>query len=100
MRLYLGAGVEALRSLREGASVTLPAFAAASDDEEDEFAALASAAEESLVVVVADVDHVDDDDDQAVTLDQVDAIHVDVDGSGDLAWFARQEIDEVLRLLS
>ena len=99
MRLYLGAGVEALRSLREGASVTLPAFAAASDDEEDEFAALASAAEESLVVVVADVDHVVDDD-QAVTLDQVDAIHVDVDGSGDLAWFARQEIDEVLRLLS
>lgn len=100
MRLYLSAAVEALRSLRDGASVTLPAFAAASDDEEDEYAALASAAEGSAAVVVADVDQVDDGDDQAVTLDQVAAIHVDVDGSGDLAWFATQEIDEVLRLLS
>lgn len=100
MRLYLSAGVDALRSLRDGASVTLPAFAAASDDEEDEYAALASAAEGSAAVVVADIDQVDDGDDQAVTLHQVAAIHVDVDGSGDLAWFATQEIDEVLRLLS
>lgn len=100
MRLYLSAAVESLRLLRDGGSVTLPAFAAGSDDEEDEFAAFASAAEGSVIVVVADVDQVDDGDDQAVTLDQVDAIHVDVDGSGDLAWFATQEIDEVLRLLS
>jgi hypothetical protein len=100
MRLYLSASADALRSLRDGASVTLPALVAASDDEEDEFAALAAAAEGSAAVVVADVDRPDDGDDQAVTLDQVDAIHVDVDGSGDLAWFATQEIDEVLRLLS
>ena len=100
MRLYLSASADALRSLREGGSVTLPAFVAASDGEEDEFAALAAAAEGSAAVVVADVDRPDDGDAQAVTLDQVDAIHVDVDGSGDLAWFATQEIDEVLRLLS
>jgi len=100
MRLYLSAAAEALRSLRDGGSVTLPAFVAASDDEDDEFAALEAAAEGSAAAVVADVDQVDDGDDQAVTLDQVDAIHVDVDGSGDLAWFATQEIDEVLRLLS
>ena len=100
MRLYLSAGADALRALHDGASVSLPAFAAASDDEEDEFAALAAAAEGSAAVVVADVDRPDDGDDQTVTLDQVAAIHVDVDGSGDLAWFATQEIDEVLRLLS
>ena len=100
MRLYLSAGAEALRSLRDGGSVTLPAFVAASDDEEHEFAALAAASEGSAAVVVAEVDRVDEGDDQAVTLEQVAAIHIDVDGSGDLAWFATQEIDEVLRLLS
>ncbi len=100
MRLYLSASADALHSLRDGGPVTLPAFVAVSDDEEDEFAALAAAAEGSSAVVVADVDRPDNGDDQVVTLDQVDAIHVDVDGSGDLAWFATQEIDEVLRLLS
>ena len=100
MRLYLSADAAALRSLRDGASVTLPAFAAASDDEEDEFAALASAAESAKVVVVADVDEPDDGDDQAIELDEVVAVHVDVDGSGDLAWYATQEIDVVVELLS
>ena len=100
MRLYLSADVAALRSLRDGASVTLPAFVAASDDEEDEFAALAAASESAKVVVVADVDDPDDGDDQAITLDDVVAVHVDVDDSGDLAWYATQEIDVVLDLLS
>ena len=100
MRLYLTADAAALRSLRDGASVTLPAFAAASDDEEDEFAALASASEAGTVVVVAEVDDPDDGDDQAITLDVVEAVHVDVDGSGDLAWYATQEIDAALELLS
>ena len=99
MRLYLTADATALRSLRDGASVTLPAYVAASDDEEDEFTALAAAAETGSVVVVADVDEPDDGDDQAITLDQVVAVHVDVDGSGDLAWYATQEIDVVLDLL-
>ena len=100
MRLYLTADVAALRSLRDRASVTLPAFAAASDDEEDEFAALAAAAEAGTAVVVAEVDDPDDGDDQAITLDDVVAVHVDVDGSGDLAWYATQEIEAVLELLS
>jgi hypothetical protein len=100
MRLYLSADAAALRSLRDEASVTLPAFVAASDDEEDEFAALAAASESAKVVVVADVDDPDDGDDQTITLDEVVAVHVDADGSGDLAWYATQEIDVVLELLS
>jgi hypothetical protein len=100
MRLYLTADAAALRSLRDGASVTLPAYAAASEDEEDEFAALAAASEAGTVVVVAEVDHPEEGDDQAITLDGVVAVHVDVDGSGDLAWYATQEIDAVLDLLS
>ena len=100
MRLYLSADPAALRSLSDGASVTRPAYAAASDDEEDEFAALAAASEAGAVVVVAEVDHPEEGDDQTVTLDDVVAVHVDVDGSGDLAWYATQEIDVVLELLS
>ena len=100
MRLYLAGDLAALQALRDGASVTLPAFAAASEDEEDEFAALTEAAEAGTVVVAADVDEVDPGDDQVVTLQQVAALHVDVDGSGDLAWFASQELDEVVALLS
>ena len=100
MRLYLSGDAAALRSLRGGGSVTLPAFVAPSEDEEDEFAALAAAAATGTVVVAADVDEVDEGDDQAVTLVQVAALHLDVDGSGDLAWFATQEIDDVLEMLS
>lgn len=100
MRLYHPADAAALRSLRDGMSVTLPALAAASDDEEDEFAALAAASEAGTVVVVAEVDDPDGGDDQTITLDEVVAVHVDVDGSGYLAWYATQEIDAVLELLS
>jgi hypothetical protein len=100
MRLYLTADAAALRSLRDGASVSLPAFAAASEDEEDEFAALAAASENGALVVVAEVDEPEDGDDQTITLDDVVAMHVDVDGSGDLAWYATQEIDVVIELLS
>ena len=99
MRLYLTADAAALRSLRDGSSVTLPAFAAASDDEEDEFTALATASETGTVVVVAEAAP-EDGDDQTIKLDDVVAVHVDVDGSGDLAWYATQEIDVVLELLS
>jgi hypothetical protein len=100
MRLYLPADAAALRSLRDETSVTLPAFAAASDEEEDEFAALAAASETGTVVVVAEVDHPEEGDDQTVRLDEVVALHVDADGSGDLAWYATQELDVVLQLLS
>ncbi len=95
MRLYLAADAEALRTLRAGGAVTLPSFVAASDDEEDEFAALSQAATAGAAVVIAELDR----DDQPVALSDVEAIHVDADGSGDLAWYAAQEIDEVVALL-
>jgi hypothetical protein len=94
--LYLSADAAALRSLRDGGKITLPGHEPASDDEADEFAALTRAAEDGSVVVTVEVDR----EDQPVTLDDVHAFHVDADGSGDLAWYATQEIDEVLRLLS
>ena len=99
MRLYLAGTRDALQTLSDGGSVTLPAFVAASDDEEDEFDALTEASATGAVVVAADVDEVDSGDDQAVTLDQVAALHLDADGSGDLAWFAPQEIDQVIALM-
>ena len=99
MRLYLAADRSALETLRDGGSVMLPAFVAASDDEEDEFSALTEAAETGTVAIAVDVDAVDDGDDQTVTLAQVAALHLDVDGSGDLAWFATQELDVVIDML-
>lgn len=99
MRLYLAADRSALETLLDGGSVTLPAFVAASDDEEDEFSALTEAAEAGPVALAVDVEAVDDGDDQTVTLKQLAALHLDADGSGDLAWFATQELDTVLALL-
>ena len=96
MRRYFAGDAAALRSLRDGEPVTLPSFAPDSDDEADEFEALTLAAAEGAVVVTAEVGG----DDQSVTLHDVEAFHLDADGSGDLAWYATQEIDEVLKLLS
>ncbi|MGH3458786.1 hypothetical protein [Aeromicrobium sp.] len=95
MRIYLAADAPALKSLRDGGSVTLPAIPAESDDEADEFAALSKAAENGAAVVVAEVGRTD----QPVTLSEVEALHVDADGTGDLAWYATQEIDAVIELL-
>ena len=89
MRIYVTADAPALRSLRDGGSVALPAIPTVSDDEADEFAALSKAAEDGAVVVVAEVG----DEGQPVTLSEVQALHVDADGTGDLAWYATQEID-------
>lgn len=96
MRVYFAADAAALARLRDGEAVTLVGFEPASDDELDEFAALSDAAEAGAVVVAAEVDAVD----APVTLDQVASFHLDVDGSGDLAWYARQELADVLRLTS
>ena len=65
---------------------------AGSEDEEDDLAALEEASEHGFVVAVAEVDGSDD-----VALENIVSFHVDLDGSGDLAWFATQEIDAVLR---
>lgn len=95
MRLYFAGGPEALRQLLGGDPVHLPAFVPASDDEQDEFDALTEASGHGDVVIAADLD----DADSPVTQDRVASFHLDLDGSGDLAWFAPQEAEQVLALL-
>ncbi len=96
MRVYLAVGRDELTALAGGASISAPAFVAASEDEEDELAALEEASEHAAVVAAAEVD----DPDGPVSLDEVVSFHLDVDGSGDLAWYATQEIDAVLSALA
>ena len=96
MRVYFAAEAGALASLRAGDAVRLPAFVPASEDELDEFAALSDAAEAGRVAIAADVD----DPHEPFTLEQVAAFHLDADGSRDLAWYARQELDQVFELLN
>lgn len=95
MRVYLAVSLDELKALAAGHAVTATAFVAASEDEEDELAALEEASENGVAVVAADLD----DPDGPVTLVEAASIHVDVDGSGDLAWYATQEIDAVLHTL-
>jgi len=94
-RVYLAVDAEALKVLASGARVTGPVFEAETEDEEDELAALDAASENGPVVVAADVERPED----GVTIDAVASFHIDIDGSGHLAWFATQEIDTVLREL-
>ncbi len=96
MRVYLAVGREELTALASGGAINAPAFVAASEDEEDELAALEEASEHAAVVAAAEVD----DADGPVTLDDVVSFHLDIDGTGDLAWFATQEIDAVLSTLA
>jgi hypothetical protein len=95
MRVYLSADADLLKQLRDGSAVAGDIQSAASDDEVDEFEAMTSASAPGRAVVAAEVDHLD----QAIDLSMVAAFHVDADGSGDLAWYAREEIDQVLELL-
>jgi hypothetical protein len=95
MRVYLPAGLDALRRLRDGQDVRGDAVVPASDDELDEFDALSTAAEQGDVVIAADVDQPD----APVSLDRVASFHLDADGSGDLAWYAPQELDQAIALL-
>jgi hypothetical protein len=95
MRVYLGADVADLEALRTGEPLTLRPFVPDSEDEQDEFAALSAAAEVGRVVIAADIDN----EFQPLTLDRVTSFHVDSDGTGDLGWYATQEIDQVLDLL-
>lgn len=101
-RIYLPARMIDLERLRDGAAVSLPAVLPASDDELDEFTALAAAAKQADVVIAADVDDVDAGGTSlrgTVTAEQVASFHLDADGSGDLAWYAPQELDDVIALL-
>ena len=95
MRVYLAVTLDDLIALAAGDPVTAPAFLAASQDEEDELAALEEAAEQGDAAAAADLD----DPDGPATLADVASFHVDVDGTGDLAWYATQEIDDVIRTL-
>lgn len=94
-RIYLPARLVDLERLRDGAAVSLPAVVPASEDELDEFDALSEAAGQGDVVIAADVDSVD----APITPEQVASLHLDADGSGDLAWYAAQELDDVIALL-
>jgi hypothetical protein len=95
MRVYLTADADLLRRLRDGHAVSTEVHLAASDDEVDEFEAMTAAAAPNHVVVAAEVERPD----QHVELGMVAALHIDADGSGDLAWYAPEEIDQVLGLL-
>jgi hypothetical protein len=95
MRAYLSADAEMLRELRDGGSVAAPLRIAASDDEIDEFDALTATAAPGRAVVAVEVDQPD----LPVDATMIAALHVDADGSGDLAWYAPEEINQVLELL-
>ena len=95
MRVYVGTDASGLRALLAGEPVPGERVVAPSEDEQDEFDALETAADDGPVVVTAEVAS----EDAPVTLDVVEALHVDSDGSGDLAWYATQELETVLSLL-
>ena len=94
MRIYVGTDAAGLRALKAG-GLEAAAVLAESEDEEHEYEAMLAAAEDGPVVVVAQIEG----DDQPVAMDDVVALHTAVDDSGDLAWFAPQEIDAVLEQL-
>jgi len=106
-RLYLPASLELLARLHAGEALATTAAVEADDDSEDsEYAALLTAAEASAelvgagrrrVVVVAEVGRPGD----PVTVREVVAVHVDIetgaDPDDDLAWFATQEIGQLVQ---
>lgn len=96
MRIYVSAAAADLQTLAAGGAIDAARVIPTSEDEEAEFEAFSEAAEGAAVVVAADVDA----DDSPVTLAEVASFHVDLDGSGDLAWFATQELDAVLVTLN
>lgn len=96
MRVYLSLSRAELEALQAGDSVTpAEAFLAASVDEEDELAAVEEAAEHGDVAAAAELD----DPDGPVALVDIASFHLDVDDSGDLAWYAPSELDAVLAAL-
>lgn len=93
MRVYLALTLEDLEQLDAGEQIAPDAYVAGSEDEEDELAALEEAAEQGVAAAAAELAHEDD----PVSLADIASFHLDVDGSGDLAWYATQELDAVLR---
>ena len=95
MRVYVPVERDHLQTLVDGGEITVEPYVAASTDEEDELAALEEAAEHGAVAAAAELD----DPDGPVTLADIASLHVDLDDSGDLAWFATQEIAAVVDLV-
>jgi hypothetical protein len=95
-RVYGAADREALMKLAAGEPIAIDVVESESEDEEHEFEAMMSAAERGPVVVTAEVESVT----APVRLENVEAFHVDMDDSGDLAWFARQELIQVIEFLT
>lgn len=95
MRIYFAADAARLRRLRDGAALVVDPRVPASGDEVDEFDAMTSAMAPGCAVVAADVDAAT----APVEMATVAAFHVDLDGTGDLAWFAAQELDDVIDVL-
>ncbi|MGJ9421119.1 hypothetical protein [Aeromicrobium sp. CF3.5] len=95
MRIYLPIEADHLQQLAAGRAVEVEGYLPSSTDEEDELAALETAAEQGRIVAVAETT----DPDGPITLDLVEALHVAVDDSGDLAWFGTQEIAAVIELV-
>lgn len=93
MRVYLALTLHDLEQLKAGEQIAPDAYVAASEDEEDELAALDEAAAHGVAAGSAELA----DEDDPVSLVDLASFHLDVDGSGDLAWYATQEIDVVLR---
>ena len=110
-RVYVPATLELLATWHAAGGVPADAerYVADGDDEESEYAALMAAADASTalqqadghrrVVVVADVGDPDGD----VPLRLVQAVHADdvpraadADADDDLAWFATQEIEDLI----
>lgn len=92
MRIYLGVDAEALRMLAAGLRLESARVAPDSEDEQEEADAMLTAAEDGPVVVAAEVDRAED----PVALSDVSSFHLDIDGSGQLAWFASQELADVI----
>lgn len=106
MRIYLPLTLERLRAYAAQGTVSDydEPFVAEDDDEESEYAALMAAADASAalqpgggrrVVLVAEVAS----EDEPVPMRRVLSVHADLPGAGpqdDLAWFATQEIDDLL----
>lgn len=95
MRIYLPVDIADLELLDRDSAIEVTRFVPEDEDEESEFSAFSAAAANGRAVVSADVPSLD----VPVTLAEVAAFHVDLDGSGDLAWFATQEIGAVLAAL-
>lgn len=110
MRVYVPATLPGLAAYMRAGSVPSIAerFVAEDDSEEAEYEALAEAAEAAValldepgrrVVIVADIE----DEDAAFGLEMIEAVHADTDEVDpaeevlpDLAWYATQEIDDLI----